>query len=1576
MSTSRNGRYVSFGSIATNIVANDTNGRQDAFVHDRTTGTTERVNISTGGAQANNESFGPAISADGRLVVFTSLASNLVANDTNNDWDVFLRDRTLGTTERVSLGSNGEQGDGGSYYGNLSADGRFVVFGSEATNLVAGDTNGVRDSFIRDRLTGTTERVSVSSAGAQGNEASSRSRCHGCSGVLCMSCGPETPSAIFNQLGVSDDGRIVAFHSHATNLVTGDTNKLPDVFFRDRQLGTTQRVNANSTAGDDPSISGNGQFIVYKGDLGLTVYDVQTGVKERIDVDPSGGPAITNSMGSRHMPDCITPDGRFVVFDHGAFNLVPPDTNDVTDVYRRDRLTQTTERVSVSTTGGLPNNHSGGAAISGDGTVISFGSYADNLVANDSTCCTMADVFVRDGLTGTASCGDGSVGGSEQCDEGAANGAASSCCSAGCQFVSAGTVCRAAAGSCDAVETCSGTIGACPADGKSTAVCRPAAGVCDFEEQCDGVSNHCPSDVKSTLVCRAAAGTCDIAESCDGAADACPPDGFTAPSTVCRPSAGACDVQETCSGGSPACPADAKSTGVCRPAAGPCDPAESCNGVGDACPADAFASPSTVCRAAGDACDAAETCTGASAACPTDAFQPAGTVCRGAAGVCDVAETCSGSSGACPVDVKSTGACRSAAGSCDVAESCDGVADACPADAFAPLSTVCRTAADACDAAEACTGTSAACPADAFQSGGTPCRAAAGVCDVAETCPGTSAGCPADAKSTGVCRPSAGACDLVESCDGTNDACPADGLAPSATPCRPALDACDAAETCTGASAACPADAFQPVGTVCRAAAGPCDVAETCTGSSGTCPVDGKSTGVCRGAAGPCDVAESCDGVGNACPVDAFAPSSTPCRPAIDVCDAAEACTGAGPGCPADAFQPTSTVCRATAGACDIADTCSGSSATCPADAKSTGVCRPATGACDVAESCDGVSDTCPADGVAPASTVCRPPLGACDIAESCSGASASCPTDAFGPAGTVCRPTAGVCDTTETCTGSSGTCPADAKSTAVCRSAGGPCDVAESCDGVGNGCPADQFQPTGTSCPDDGDSCTANVCDGAGTCGVVLASAAICGNGVRESPEQCDDGSLNCSPTCTCLSAGPDGDGDGVPNGCDNCPSTPNPDQRNSDCLPSGAGGCDDGGDLCDPCPARAPTTLPCKCDPLLSGAMTVGRTGGTLRLPADGVPPLETLIPGAEIVLTVPPGAVCRDTSFSITSRAGGEFSMRPLHFTLGPIDGDFQQPVVVQLSWADADGDRTIDEGTCTPGNTTTCDGPSGCAAGENCTFACGNSAAREDNLVLIKDGNNFSSNGFMCNQPDCKCAAHLGGGCMSAVADCSDADQTGQASVANCCSMDDNTWAFQTCHFSSLVFGEHAAGLIPGGGRPATDCMSEWVVDNSGNEPEFDRKGLLNSTQTCTDGDRLCDTDGQVNGSCTFKVGVCLNNDDRRLGSQGQSACTPGHIARWEIRKPRPDSRKPVEAQNAVALRDAVAGLAGGLVEGVHQERVAFSPALGTDACTGLVEIVVPLAGQGTRAGKALVKGRAVMTDRTSDNDNLRLVCVPD
>ncbi|MBD1810558.1 PD40 domain-containing protein [Microcoleus vaginatus DQ-U2] len=388
-SISADGRFVAFSSFASNIVPGDTNNTEDIFVRDRLTNTTTRVSVDSAGNQANSDSYSASISADGRFVAFSSFASNIVPGDTNNYGDIFVRDTLTNTTTRVSVDSAGNQANRASYDPSISADGRFVAFSSLASNIVPGDTNTTEDIFVRDRLTNTTTRVSVDSAGNQANRTSSF-------------------------LSMSADGRFVAFSSRASNIVPGDTNSSYDIFVRDTLTNTTTGVSVDSAGNQGnnnsgyPSISADGRFVAFSslasnivpGDTNTTedifVRDRLTNTTTRVSVDSAGNQANDDSG----YPS-ISADGRFVAFTTNAFNLVPGDTNSRPDIFVRDTLTNTTTRVSVDSAGNLGNSYSYSASISADGRFVAFNSNASNLVPGDTNNTT--DIFVSD--TGNTSGG-------------------------------------------------------------------------------------------------------------------------------------------------------------------------------------------------------------------------------------------------------------------------------------------------------------------------------------------------------------------------------------------------------------------------------------------------------------------------------------------------------------------------------------------------------------------------------------------------------------------------------------------------------------------------------------------------------------------------------------------------------------------------------------------------------------------------------------------------------------------------------------------------------------------------------------------------------------------------------------------------------------------------------------------------------------------------------------------------------------------------------------------------------------------------------------------------------------------
>lgn len=327
---SADGRYVTFESLATNLVLGDTNGTWDVFVRDLVEKTTERVSISTAGAQQNAKvstfsEADPSLSANGRHVVFSSNASNLVPDDRNGAMDVFLRDRTTGTTERISVSENGIEGDARSRHGDVSADGRYVAFDSQASTLVVGVPDLSFQVYRKDRVTGAVELVSVSNDGVAGNEAS-------------------FPASI------SADGSIVVFDSAAGNLVPNDGTAHNDIFMRDLVQGITQRLSvatsgqAANGASENGVISPDGRFISFSswatnlsGERDgrwpdVFVHDRVTGETQQVSLSEEERSVPLGASGG-----VVSEQARVVAFQSAANALVQGDTNERIDIYTRDR---------------------------------------------------------------------------------------------------------------------------------------------------------------------------------------------------------------------------------------------------------------------------------------------------------------------------------------------------------------------------------------------------------------------------------------------------------------------------------------------------------------------------------------------------------------------------------------------------------------------------------------------------------------------------------------------------------------------------------------------------------------------------------------------------------------------------------------------------------------------------------------------------------------------------------------------------------------------------------------------------------------------------------------------------------------------------------------------------------------------------------------------------------------------------------------------------------------------------------------------------------------------------------------
>ena len=390
-SISNDGRYVVFESESSDFVVGDTNGVTDIFLYDRTLDSYERVSVDSVGAESDDESFEAIISGDGEFVVYESNATNLVAGDTNASTDIFVYTIDTGATERVSVDENGVEGDGNSSNPFPSLNGRYIVFRSSATNLVAGDVNGNGDIFVYDRNLDTVESITF---GADDG-----------SGVPV----------------ISSDGRYVTFTSDATNLVVGDTNLEMDAFVYDRNSNTTERVSVdeNGVEGDtgaerdSTSISSDGRYVAFisastnlvAGDTNANsdvfVYDRNLDTIERVSVATDGTEADGVSENA-----IISPNGRFVFFVSGSSTLISGgELNDFKNIFVRDLSIDLTTRVSIGENGEQGNGNSvqpTPQAFSLDGKTLVFQTSATNFTDDDIN--TSTDVMVavlsdNDGVT-------------------------------------------------------------------------------------------------------------------------------------------------------------------------------------------------------------------------------------------------------------------------------------------------------------------------------------------------------------------------------------------------------------------------------------------------------------------------------------------------------------------------------------------------------------------------------------------------------------------------------------------------------------------------------------------------------------------------------------------------------------------------------------------------------------------------------------------------------------------------------------------------------------------------------------------------------------------------------------------------------------------------------------------------------------------------------------------------------------------------------------------------------------------------------------------------------------------------
>ena len=435
---SADGRVVVFTSYASNLDPADANEREDVYARDLETGQITLLSRDPAGAPGDGSSWGATLSGDGRTVAFETLATTIGNVAVDDQIDIALHSRDTGRTTLITARPPSYQGNSESRTASVSADGRYVAFESYASNLVPNDANGLWDIFLYDTYTGRTALV------GRGGPATGDSRQPVISaggGVIAFeSPGPTTVSLIFaydrqtgattlisqsvegsapangdsQRAAVSADGRYVAFDSFASNLVPGDTNDDRDVFVHDRQTGETVMLPRTPAGGNPdweapccPSFSADGRTVAFVGavepDLRLGwfptpsqtvfVHDRQTGQTTSVPFGPSGVPD-----GRRSGSATLSADGRTVAYSSDVRDLVPDDSNGVDDVFIYDRQTGVRTLVSRHSSGEQGNAESYDPAISADGRYVTFQSHASNLVAGDGN--GAPDVFLHDRQTG------------------------------------------------------------------------------------------------------------------------------------------------------------------------------------------------------------------------------------------------------------------------------------------------------------------------------------------------------------------------------------------------------------------------------------------------------------------------------------------------------------------------------------------------------------------------------------------------------------------------------------------------------------------------------------------------------------------------------------------------------------------------------------------------------------------------------------------------------------------------------------------------------------------------------------------------------------------------------------------------------------------------------------------------------------------------------------------------------------------------------------------------------------------------------------------------------------------------
>ncbi|MCA9905708.1 MAG: PD40 domain-containing protein, partial [Anaerolineae bacterium] len=376
---SSDGLYVVFASDASNLLPGDTNGRSDVFSYDRLTCTLTLISVAADGVTfGNGDSVAPAVTSDGRYVAFQSAARNLLSAAVSTTWAIFLRDTQTNETVIISVAPDGSAADAQSRLPAISADGRYIAYQSQATNLTNDEDTIIYDIFLFDRDTNETIRVSNSYDGGM-------------------------PFGQSERAAISADGRYVAYDSVAPNIIPDDTNSFMDVFVYDRTTGQTKRVSVsssgaqNSGTSSNPALTADGQYITfsasgslqtgYGGPYNVYLHDQLNGQTIQISLPMSNTQAGAESGGS-----VLSSDGNYVVYSSYANSLVHGDTNGATDIFRYDRTTGVTARLSLTETGAQANDGTFTPRVSANGELLTYWSKASNLVGGDTN--SVEDVFL------------------------------------------------------------------------------------------------------------------------------------------------------------------------------------------------------------------------------------------------------------------------------------------------------------------------------------------------------------------------------------------------------------------------------------------------------------------------------------------------------------------------------------------------------------------------------------------------------------------------------------------------------------------------------------------------------------------------------------------------------------------------------------------------------------------------------------------------------------------------------------------------------------------------------------------------------------------------------------------------------------------------------------------------------------------------------------------------------------------------------------------------------------------------------------------------------------------------------